>query len=59
MTDGLKSDAVSFNRLVEEKAGRLYAVCLLSDAKAAAAPSLQHQGGHGVDPCLQLAVEHI
>ena len=34
MTDGLKSDAVSFNRLVEEKAGHLYAVCLLPDAKA-------------------------
>ena len=34
VTDGLKSDAVSSNRLVEEKAGHLYAVCLLPDAKA-------------------------
>ena len=34
VTDGLKSDAVSFNRLMEEKAGHLYAVCLLPDAKA-------------------------
>ena len=47
---------VHSNRLVKEKAGHLYAVCLLSDAKAAAAPGLQHQGGRGVDPCLQLAV---
>ena len=34
---------VSSNRLAEEKAGHLYAVCLLSDAKAAAAQGLQHQ----------------
>ena len=34
VTDGLKSNAVSSNRLVEEKAGHLYAVCLLLDPKA-------------------------
>ena len=47
------------NRLPEEKAGHLYAVCLFLMRRPAAALGLQHQGGRGVDPCLQLAVEHI
>ena len=33
------------------------AFCLMR--KPAAALGLQHQGGRSVDPCLQLAVEHI
>ena len=47
---------VSSNRLPEEKAGHLYAVCLCLVRKPAATQGLQHQRGRGVDPCLQLAV---
>ena len=47
------------NCLAEEKAGHLYAVCLCLVRKPADARGLQHQRGRGVDPCLQLAVEHI
>ena len=50
---------VSSNRLVEEKAGHLYAVCLCLVRKPAATQGLQHQRGRGAESAVTVMFLHI